>query len=179
MGAPLPGEKVRIFLSLGSNVGDKETNLSRCRAILQREGIKIRKTSSLYLTPPWGKTDQPEFLNQVIEAETALSPRELLFLIKSIERKMGRESREKWGPRIIDIDILFYGDKIIEEENLVIPHPLIAERAFVLLPLHEIAPELLHPGRKEKIKDLLQQVDTKGIRQLLPAYNQGKQLGPP
>ncbi len=161
MGEPIPGEKIKIFLSLGSNLGDKKANLSKCRENLQKEGIKIHKTSSLYLTPPWGKTDQPEFLNQVIEAETTLSPRELLSLIKKIEKEMGRKSRGKWGPRIIDIDILFYGDKIIEEENLVIPHPLITERAFVLVPLHEIAPEFLHPLKKEKIKSLLPRLERK------------------
>ena len=167
MGEFIPGEKVKIFLSIGSNVGDRKDNLGKGRKNLERKKIKIVKVSSLYLTPPWGKTNQREFINQVIEGETTLSPRELLSSIKSIEREMGRKDLEKWGPRLIDIDILFYGDKIIEEEDLIIPHPLIPQRAFILVPLNEIASEFMHPVKKEKIKDLLLRVDRKGIRRIV------------
>ncbi len=159
-------QNTRIFLSLGSNLGNRKINLSKALRFIEEKDIRIKKVSSIYKTPPWGKKDQPEFLNQVIEAETEVSPKKLLNTCKEIEKKMGRKKGERWGPRIIDIDILFYGEKIIKEENLTIPHPLITERAFVLLPLYEIAPDFIHPVRKEKIKALLMKKKGKEIKKI-------------
>ena len=155
---------VRVFLSLGSNLGEKEKNISRAKELLKKKGIEIIKESSIYLTAPWGKKDQPWFLNQVIEVATSLPPEELLDLIKGIEKELGREKGEKWGPRIIDLDILFYGEKIINLPSLTIPHPYLHERAFVLIPLTEIAPEFVHPVLKRKAKELKEKVAEEEVK---------------
>jgi 2-amino-4-hydroxy-6-hydroxymethyldihydropteridine diphosphokinase len=123
----------------------------------------IIKSSSIYETPPWGVLDQPPFLNQVVEAHTDLSPLELLTFIKQIELEMGRVKSERYGPRLIDIDILLYGDQIINLPDLVIPHPYMIERAFVLVPLTEIQPNLVIPGENRIVKEFLNMVNTSGI----------------
>ena len=144
-----------IFLLLGTNLGDKMENLSRACEQLERMAGKIIKTSLVYKTAAWGKSDQPGFYNQVIELDTTFSPEDLLHKILSIENDMGRKREERWGARIIDIDILFYGDKIVNQKDLTIPHSGIAKRKFALVPLNEIASSFQHPVSLKKIKTLL------------------------
>jgi len=151
------------YLGLGSNVGDRMSFLTQAISRLAREGI-VRKISSVHETPPWGKTDQPAFLNACVEFQTSQSPEDLLELLKQIETELGRKEHERWGPREIDIDVLFYGDEQISSQRLTIPHPLLHERAFVLVPLAEIAPDFVHPVLKKNIKELLASLDTKDIK---------------
>lgn len=143
---------------LGSNLGDREKNINDAINELQVSGIIISKKSSLYNTPPWGYTEQPDFLNQAIECLTSLEPFELLKEIKKIERKLGREKTVRYGPRIIDIDIIFYDDLIFKSDELTIPHPLMHKRDFVLKPLCEIAPDFVHPELKLSVKNLLEKL---------------------
>ena len=152
----------RIYLSLGTNLGNREQNLEAVLQELPPE-VTILESSPVYQTEPWGYLDQPDFLNQVLAVETTLSPDELLDYVKGIEKKIGRKPSVRFGPRIVDIDILFYGDRIISEENLVIPHPRIKDRAFVLIPLAELDPDLIHPGTNSSISDLLEDVDLTGV----------------
>ncbi len=146
-----------VYLSIGSNLGNKKENCLRAIELLEKKGIKIRKKSSLYETKPWGIKNQPLFLNMAIEIETDLQPEKLLKLLKDIEIKLGRKRTIKWGPRIIDLDILLFNDIIVDKKDLKIPHPLMHKRDFVLKPLSEIAPEIYHPLLKCRIDELLQQ----------------------
>ena len=149
----------KAYLSLGSNLGDRLYNLSAARFELSKIAkIMIAKVSSVYETPPWGKEDQPDFLNQVAAIDTTMNPMELLKTIKNIEIKMGRQAREKWGPREIDIDILLYGNAIVYDEQLIIPHPLLRQRLFVLAPLQEIEPGLVFPEDGVTIEEVLSRV---------------------
>ena len=144
-----------IFLLLGSNLGDKRWYLSQaCEAVEQQLGPIVR-SSTVHVSAAWGLTGQPDFLNQVIEVKTDLEPVELLNKIQRIEIQLGRIRFEKWGPRIIDIDILYYGDRVIQTENLIIPHPGIPERIFTLKPLKEIAPDFVHPVLHKTCSELL------------------------
>ncbi|MGI6452607.1 MAG: 2-amino-4-hydroxy-6-hydroxymethyldihydropteridine diphosphokinase [Syntrophomonadaceae bacterium] len=150
---------VTAYVGLGSNLGDKIQNLKN--AVKEIEKIaktQVTRQSSLYLTEPWGKQDQEEFVNQVIEISTQLTPRELLSWLQQIEIKMGRKRKEKWGPRIIDLDILLYGDQVKEEEDLRIPHPYMRQRLFVLIPLQEINPTVVFPDDKGTIEEVLVRV---------------------
>lgn len=156
-----------ITLALGSNLGDRCANL--CQALNELSAqVSINKTSSIYETPPWGFIEQPVFLNQVISGNTALSPHELLTFLKGIEQEMGRIKNFQNGPRLIDIDILLYGEKIIHTADLVIPHPRMLERGFVLLPLVEIEPELVIPGTNKSVFVFLQKTDQTGIFKISP-----------
>lgn len=148
-----------VYLSIGSNLGDREKNLSRAIKILEKHGIFVRKRSSLYKTEPWGEKNQPLFLNMALEVETELKPQELLRVLQNVEIEAGRKRSYKWGPRIIDIDILLYNHIIVNEDTLKIPHPLMHERDFVLRPLDEIAPDVMHPLLKKNIHELLNQFD--------------------
>ena len=151
--------KVKAYIGLGSNCGPRKRNINQ--ALKEIEGIeelRIRQVSSLYLTKPWGKLNQNEFINQVIEVETCLSPCELLSRLNEIEIKMGRQRHEKWGPRNIDLDILLYGDQVIESDNLKVPHPYMRERLFVLVPLSEINAEIVFPEDGAKIREVLNRV---------------------
>jgi 2-amino-4-hydroxy-6-hydroxymethyldihydropteridine diphosphokinase len=130
------------YLALGANIGDREANLREAVRRLRESGCKVTAVSSLYLTKPVGVLDQPDFINAVIGTETALAPHDLLRLCRSIEETLGRERTIRWGPRVIDIDILLYEGAVVDEPELVLPHPRMLERAFVLVPLAEIAPEL-------------------------------------
>jgi 2-amino-4-hydroxy-6-hydroxymethyldihydropteridine diphosphokinase len=134
---------MKVYLGLGSNLGDRKENLRQACEFLESDYTTFVQGSSIHETEPFGVEDQPKFLNMVCEIETELSPRDLLLFVKNIEKKLGRKKREKWGPREIDIDILYYGDLVVDEPDLKIPHPGIKERDFVLKPLEEIAPGLL------------------------------------
>jgi 2-amino-4-hydroxy-6-hydroxymethyldihydropteridine diphosphokinase len=151
-----------VHIGIGSNIGDRKANCRNAIERLKGRGINIKKISSMYETEPWGIKDQPKFINMAIEAETGLPPERLLESLKLIEKEMGRTepcpTKSKWGPRIIDLDILFYGDKVINMERLEIPHPLLHEREFVLVPLSEIAPEKLHPTLKKTVRELREEL---------------------
>ena len=147
-----------VYLALGSNLGNRSEHL-RSAIYHMRPEVKVNKCSQVYETPPWGYEDQPKFLNQVIEIETNLDPSELLEYVKEVEGKIGREKAFRYGPRSIDIDILFYDDIVIDSPPLVIPHARISERAFVLIPLADLAPDFLHPVLGETVLGLLAKVD--------------------
>lgn len=148
---------VCAYLGLGSNQGDREANLTRARQLLGiTPGIVLRRASRIYLTEPVGKKDQPWFLNQVVAVDTVLSARALLVVAKNIERAIGRRDGERWGPRPIDIDVLLYGHQVIKEADLEVPHGGLYGRAFVLVPLAEIAPDLLLPNG-QRVAELSQQ----------------------
>ncbi len=133
-----------VYLLLGSNLGDKRSNLQMAVEAISEYGDVVNK-SSVYETAAWGKTDQPGFLNQVIEISCDLEPHELLKRLQQTEVQLGRQRFEKWGERSIDIDILYFNTQVIESKNLCIPHPEIQHRRFTLVPLNEIAPQFIHP----------------------------------
>ena len=150
------------YLGFGSNIGERRQNLRAAVDALAPQ-VRVLAESSVYETPPWGDVDQPAFLNMVLQAETELSPTELLEHIRRIEADLGRQQTYHWGPRRIDIDILLYEDLIIDTPELVIPHPRLHQRGFVLLPLETIAGEVVHPALGLTVRELLQHVDTSGI----------------
>ncbi|GAC1383773.1 MAG: 2-amino-4-hydroxy-6-hydroxymethyldihydropteridine diphosphokinase [Ginsengibacter sp.] len=143
------------YIILGGNLGDISVNLTTARESIEEKAGVIKNKSGLYRTAAWGKTDEPSFLNQVIQIETPLSPNSLLDILLQIELKMGRVRTIKNASRIIDIDILFYNDEIINSSNLIVPHPEIVNRRFVLVPLNEIARTLIHPVLKIAVSELL------------------------
>ena len=147
-----------VYIGLGSNVGDRHRNCLTAIELLRQNGLLVARQSSMHETEPWGVTDQPEFVNMTVETETDLAPIKLLELLKKIEKDMGRQDTMKWGPRIIDLDILLYDDIIMKTDFLTIPHFLMHERAFVLRPLSEIAGNFIHPVLKKSITDLLKEV---------------------
>ncbi|MFN0214806.1 MAG: 2-amino-4-hydroxy-6-hydroxymethyldihydropteridine diphosphokinase [Saprospiraceae bacterium] len=145
---------INVFLGLGSNVGNRGSNLHAAIALIEKNIGKVAKKSHVYETQPWGEPNQEPFYNQVLMINTTLDPREILDKISRLERELGREKKEKWGPRIIDIDILFYGKRVIRDKGLEIPHPDLHKRAFVLVPMMEIAPEFEHPVLEKQIDEL-------------------------
>jgi 2-amino-4-hydroxy-6-hydroxymethyldihydropteridine diphosphokinase len=153
----------RIYLALGANLDDRLGNL--CRAIDSfAPQIQTLRISPIYETAPWGVLDQPAFLNLVVEADTLLKPHDLLVYLKRLEKEAGRKPTIRNGPRTLDLDIIFYGDQLIEEEDLQIPHPRLAGRAFVLKPLADLIPDFTNPRSGERVRDMLAQCDLSGIQ---------------
>ena len=142
------------YISIGSNLGDREENCRQAINLIEKNGIVVKKQSRMYETEPWGIKDQPKFINMAIEAETDKKPEEIIRVLKKIEKEIGRTETTKWGPRVIDLDILFYDDLILKISGLEIPHPLLHEREFVLKPLCEIVPDKKHPVTGETVKEM-------------------------
>lgn len=147
-----------VYLALGSNVGERETHLASARAHIGAEDMRITRASAVYETEPRDVPDQSWFLNQVVEIETELFPKQLLSRVQKIERLMGRVVTRPKGPRTIDIDILFYGGAIVSTPGLEIPHARLTDRRFVLEPLAELAPDLRHPRTRQTVRELLARV---------------------
>jgi 2-amino-4-hydroxy-6-hydroxymethyldihydropteridine diphosphokinase len=154
-----------VYLALGSNLGNRLVNLNTSISNLTPQ-MKVKKKSPVYESPPWGFADQPAFLNQVIMVETYEEPERLLKHIKRLETALGRAPSFQNGPRLIDIDILFYDDIMLDTASLVIPHPRLHERAFVLVPLSDIAPDLVHPVLNKSVQEMLADVNINGVRKI-------------
>ncbi|MCH3951387.1 MAG: 2-amino-4-hydroxy-6-hydroxymethyldihydropteridine diphosphokinase [Acidaminococcus sp.] len=150
------------YVALGSNLGDKENNLRTALAHMKEAGIQIRKVSSFYRTAPYGVTDQPEFLNGVCEVLWNGDAESLLHTLLGIELAMGRQRKRHWGERNIDLDLLLFGDEVIHSDDLNLPHPDMIHRSFVLEPLAEIAPQVIHPVYKKTIQTLWEELQNQG-----------------
>ena len=146
------------MIGLGSNLGERDKNIRTALEKMQEKGIELLRVSSVLETEPYGYTDQPKFLNAVCLVETNLTPDQLLDALLEIEKEMGRVRERKWGPRIIDLDIIFYEDLVLESERLIVPHPDMHNRWFVLAPLAEICPDYVHPKLKKTVRELLQEL---------------------
>ncbi|MFC4620387.1 2-amino-4-hydroxy-6-hydroxymethyldihydropteridine diphosphokinase [Camelliibacillus cellulosilyticus] len=157
---------VKCYIGLGSNIGDREDYLHQALTKLDSHAqVRICRTSNIYETDPYGPVEQDPFLNMAIEVETSLAPEDLLKATQAIERDLKRERVIHWGPRTIDLDILLYADKMIETEHLIIPHPELTKRLFVIIPLNDLSPDLQMPKNGPKVKDLLAAFDgVKGVR---------------
>lgn len=161
-----------IHLLLGSNLGNRSGNLLQARQHISRQLGPVITGSSIYKTSAWGKPDQPDFYNQLLVVNTETSPHQALSIIHAVERDMGRQRLEKWGSRTIDIDILFWGNLILHDDQLTIPHPGIPERKFALIPLAEIDKDFIHPGTLKSISELLEACpDTLSVSKLDPTTN--------
>jgi 2-amino-4-hydroxy-6-hydroxymethyldihydropteridine diphosphokinase len=151
-----------VYIALGSNLGDRPANLKTAVQALQ-PSVSILDCSPIYETPPWGYVDQPAFLNRVVKGQTQLSPGELLDLLKRVEADMGRQKTMLNGPRLIDLDILFYDNLVLDTPQLTIPHPRMGGRGFVLVPLADLAPDLRHPILGATVREMLNAADRSGI----------------
>lgn len=156
-----------VYLALGSNLGDRLANLRQAILSLTPQ-MEVRIKSQVYETPPWGYTDQPKFLNQVVKVTTYLDPEPLLKHLKRLEVALGRKESFPNGPRLIDIDILFYDDLVLNKPSIVIPHPRLQERGFVLLPLMDIAPDLEHPVSRQTVREMAASCNLEGIEKFVP-----------
>lgn len=156
------------YLGLGSNLGDRQANLADAIRRLAHERLRVTRQSSIWETEPRDVPDQPWFLNQVVEVETDFFPRQLARHIHRIEREMGRVRRMPKGPRLIDLDILLYGNAVVKSPDLEIPHPRMSERRFVLAPLAELAPDLRHPVLRRTVRELLAEVAGQTVKHLSP-----------
>lgn len=152
----------RAYLSIGSNLGDRINYINKAIEKLKQNNIKIIKSSNIIETEPYGYKEQGKFLNMAVEIDSDLEPFELMKLISKIESELGRIRTKRWGPRVIDIDIIFYNSLIINEPDLKIPHPDMQNRFFVLKPLQEIAPDFVHPVLKKTITELLENLNSEG-----------------
>jgi len=159
-----------VFLALGSNLGDRMVNLTQALTLLPPQ-ITLEKASRVFETPPWGVTDQPAFLNMVVSAETSLAPLDLLDRLKFLEEKIGRQKSIRYGPRTIDLDILFYNGIVYHNPRLDIPHLRVPERAFVLVPMTDLASDLEHPVLHQTIQQLAVKVDSAGINPVTTIEN--------
>ena len=149
-------DKARAFIGAGANLGEPVRQIRQAQKQLEKAlGVKFLAASSFYRTQPVGPVEQPPFINAVFSLDCEIGPRELLALLLDIEQKMGRVRKERWGPRVIDLDLLFYGDAVIREKGLEAPHPRLHERRFVLAPLAEIAPGFVHPVLQKTVSELL------------------------
>ena len=148
-----------VYISTGSNLGNREGFLSKAEEEITAHAGSIEAASLILETPPWGNTDQPHFLNRVLQVKTPLPPLFLMECLLDIEKRMGRNREEKWGPRIIDLDILFIDSLIIHEPGLSVPHPYLHEREFVLKPMVELAPDFVHPVLNKTMSELLQELN--------------------
>jgi dihydroneopterin aldolase/2-amino-4-hydroxy-6-hydroxymethyldihydropteridine diphosphokinase len=148
----------KAFIGIGSNLGNRQEHCNNAVRLLEESGISVLKRSTMIETEPWGVTEQPAFINMVIEIATDLNPYELLDLLKKTERAAGRTGTFRWGPRVMDLDILFYEDFVIKTPVLEIPHPRISEREFVLRSLAEIAPDAVHPVLEKSVRTLLKEL---------------------
>jgi len=151
-----------VYLSLGSNLGNRAANLKEALSSLPPQ-MEVKAKSKVYETPPWGYTDQPNFLNQVVKVNTYVEPEPLLKHLKRLEIALGRKESFQYGPRLIDMDILFYDTLVLETPVLVLPHPQVHKRGFVLMPMMDIAPDLVHPVLKKSIRELIALCDLDGI----------------
>ena len=156
-----------VYLALGPNLGDRAANLKQALTSLTPQ-LEVKAKSQVYETPPWGYEDQPKFLNQVIKAKTYLDPEPLLKHLKRLEVALGRKESFVNGPRLIDIDVLFYDDLVLNKPALVIPHPRLHERGFVLLPLMDVAPDLVHPVNKKTVREMAALCDVNQIEKFAP-----------
>lgn len=155
-----------VYLALGTNMGNRATNLKETIAALPPQ-MEVKAKSKVYETPPWGYAEQEKFLNQVLKVKTYLEPEQLLKHLKRLEVALGRTASFQNGPRLIDIDILFYDNLVLESPALVIPHPHVHERGFVLLPMMDIAPDFVHPVKQRSVRDLIAGCDLRGIVQVV------------
>lgn len=154
--------KHTVYIALGTNLGERSANLDSALASLPPV-VNILSCSPVYETPPWGYLHQSSFLNQVVKCETHLTPEELLDYLKAIEKRLGRKPTFLYGPRTIDLDILFFDDMVFETPSLIIPHPRLEERAFVLVPLADLDSDMKHPVSRKSIIELLESVDISGV----------------
>ncbi len=155
----------RVYIGIGSNLGDRMANIDKAVDLLE-EQMEVSAVSSIYETEPVGKIKQDMFLNCVVEASTDIPPIELFDLLKLMEKKLGRKNGIKWGPRVIDLDILIYGNESIKEKNLTVPHREMHLRRFVLVPLREIAPDFIHPVLKKNIPEMLKDIPESMVKKI-------------
>jgi len=151
-----------VYLSLGTNIGNRAENLKQAITSLSPQ-MRVKKKSKVFETPPWGYTDQEPFLNQIVKVTTYLDPEPLLKHLKRLEVALGRKATFRYGPRLIDLDILFFDDLVLSTPILTIPHPHVHDRGFVLVPMMDIAPDHMHPVMKKSIREMIALCNTEGI----------------